>query len=32
LNVTYISEEDYKRWAEENRPARVASGASRPTQ
>jgi hypothetical protein len=32
LNVIYISEEDYKRWAAENRPASVASGAPRPTQ
>jgi hypothetical protein len=32
LNVTYISEEEYKRWAEENRPAKVASGVPRPMQ
>jgi hypothetical protein len=32
LNVIYISEEDYKRWAAENRPARLASSAPRPTQ
>jgi hypothetical protein len=32
LNVTYISEEDYKRWAAENTPTRPASGAPRPTQ
>jgi hypothetical protein len=32
LNVTYISEEDYKRWAAENTPTRLASGAPRPTQ
>jgi hypothetical protein len=31
LNVTYISEEDYKRWAVENRSARLVS-APRPTQ
>ena len=32
LNVTFISEEDYKRWAAENTPTRLASGAPRPTQ
>ena len=32
LNVIYISEEEYKRWAEENKPAKLASGAPRPTQ
>jgi hypothetical protein len=32
LNVIYLSEEDYKRWATENGPARLTSGAPRPTQ
>lgn len=32
LNMTYISEEEYKRWAAENTPTRLASGAPRPTQ
>jgi len=32
LNVTYISEEDYKRWAAEKTPTSPASGAPRPTQ
>jgi hypothetical protein len=32
LNVSYISEEDYKRLAAENKPTRLASGAPRPTQ
>jgi len=32
LNVTYISEEDYKRWAAENTPTKPASSAPRPTQ
>jgi hypothetical protein len=32
LNVTYISEEDYKQWAAENRPTRLAASAPRPTQ
>jgi hypothetical protein len=32
LNVTYISEEDYKRWAAENTPTKLASSAPRPTQ
>jgi hypothetical protein len=32
VNVTYISEEEYKRWAAENRPTRLASSAPRPTQ
>jgi hypothetical protein len=32
VNVTYISEEDYKRWAAENRPTMPASSAPRSTQ
>jgi hypothetical protein len=32
VNVTYISEEDYKRWAAENRPTRLASSDPRSTQ
>ena len=32
LNLIYISEEEYKRWTAENKQAKLASGAPRPTQ
>jgi hypothetical protein len=32
VNVTYISEEDYKRWAAENTPTRLASSPPHTTQ